>query len=404
MQQGAAASWLPPQAEQEGEGVGVTRIFKEERFTGCLFFIAGARSRIQPPRVNGTSTTQCTRTMSMSETVLETRPLGFPWETIDPFLFCVHHDDAYPRGNARLGPAASLAGRKLGMDFEGKDGWRMYHGQTVPGFPQHPHRGFETVTIARRGFIDHSDSLGAAARFGRGDVQWLTAGRGIVHSEMFPLLEEDKPNPVELFQIWLNLPADGKLVEPYFAMLWDEDIPRIAHTDEAGRHTEVTVVAGALGERRPPAPPPDSWASRTDTDVAIWCVRMDPGARWRLPPASHPGAMRMLYFFAGDGLRVGDHTQRQHAGLLVRCDEPVSIESIEPRTPCEILVLQGRPIGEPVVARGPFVMNSPAEIQRAFADYQRTGFGGWPWPSDDPVHGREGRFAKRPDGQTEKPR
>ncbi|HEY1955288.1 MAG TPA: pirin family protein [Polyangiaceae bacterium] len=119
--------------------------------------------------------------------VLETLPLGMPWVTADPFLFCVHHDDRYPAGNDRLGPAASLAGRKLGSDFAGKDGWRMYHGEVVPGFPQHPHRGFETVTIVRRGLVDHADSLGAAARYGRGDVQWLTAGGGISHSEMFPL-------------------------------------------------------------------------------------------------------------------------------------------------------------------------------------------------------------------------
>ncbi len=160
--------------------------------------------------------------------VLETLPLGMPWVTADPFLFCVHHDDRYPAGNEKLGPAASLAGRKLGMDFDGKDGWRMYHGEVVPGFPQHPHRGFETVTIVRRGLVDHSDSLGAAARYGRGDVQWLTAGGGIVHSEMFPLVERDAPNPLELFQIWLNLPAKDKLVAPHFTMLWERDIPRVA--------------------------------------------------------------------------------------------------------------------------------------------------------------------------------
>jgi redox-sensitive bicupin YhaK (pirin superfamily) len=336
----------------------------------------------------------------MSETVLSTRALGFPWETLDPFLFCVHHDDAYPRGNDQLGPAASLAGRRLGTDFEGKDGWRMYHGRQVPGFPQHPHRGFETVTIARRGTIDHSDSLGAAARFGRGDVQWLTAWRGIVHSEMFPLLEGDKPNPLELFQIWLNLPAESKLVDPYFTMLWDEDIPRVVHADDAGRRTEVTIVAGTLADKRPPSPPPSSWASRADTDVAIWCVRMAPGAKWTIPPANRPSTLRTLYFYAGDGLRVGEHVERHRAQLVVRCDEPVPVEAVGA---CEILLLQGRPIGETVVAQGPFVMNTRTEIQRAFADYQRTGFGGWPWPSDDPVHGREGRFAKRPDGQTERP-
>src|SRR5690349_612189 len=193
----------------------------------------------------------------MSDPVLSVLPLGFPWQTFDPFLFCVHHDDAYPAGNQQFGPAASLAGRQIGQDFAGKDGWRMYHGDTVPGFPQHPHRGFETVTIARRGLIDHSDSLGAAARFGRGDVQWLTAGAGIVHSEMFPLLDQNQPNPVELFQIWLNLPRASKMVKPYFSMLWDHTIPRHVARDDAGRTTEVTVIAGSVGDSRPVAPPPD---------------------------------------------------------------------------------------------------------------------------------------------------
>ena len=150
------------------------------------------------------------------DAILDVRPLGFPWETFDPFLFCVHHDDAYPAGNEELGPNVSLAGRQLGSDFTIKDGFRMYHGEAVPGFPQHPHRGFETVTLVRRGLIDHSDSLGAAARFGGGDVQWMTAGKGIVHAEMFPLLEREAANPVELFQIWLNLPREDKLVEPHF--------------------------------------------------------------------------------------------------------------------------------------------------------------------------------------------
>jgi hypothetical protein len=100
----------------------------------------------------------------MSSPVLQTVPIGFQWPTIDPFLFCVHHLDHYPAGNGTFGPAASLAGRDLGQDFAGIDGWRMYYGESVPGFPQHPHRGFETVTVVRRGLLDHSDSLGAAAR------------------------------------------------------------------------------------------------------------------------------------------------------------------------------------------------------------------------------------------------
>ena len=339
----------------------------------------------------------------MDEIILETRPLGFPWETADPFLFCVHHVDAYPAGDERLGPAASLAGRAIGQDFAGKDGWRMYHGQKVPGFPQHPHRGFETVTIARRGFIDHSDSLGATARFGRGDVQWLTAGGGIVHCEMFPLLEQNEPNPVELFQIWLNLPSDDKLATPHFAMLWDRDIPRCVFSDEADRKTEVTVVAGRLDGKRAPPPPPRSWASRPDTDVAIWCVRLEPGAVWTLPPASHPEAVRTLNFFAGPSLGVGEHVQRSYAGMIVRSDREIRLEAGAGE--CELLLLQGRPIGEPVAAHGPFVMNTRAEIERAMMDYRRTRFGGWPWPSDEPVHPRDaGRFAKHADGRVERAR
>jgi redox-sensitive bicupin YhaK (pirin superfamily) len=333
--------------------------------------------------------------------VLETLPLGFPWVCVDPFLFCVHHDDDYPAGNAALGPAASLAGRNIGQDFEGKDGWRMYHGDVVPGFPQHPHRGFETVTIVRRGLIDHSDSLGATARFGRGDVQWLTAGGGIVHSEMFPLLDDQGKNPLELFQIWLNLPAKSKFVDPHFTMLWDHDIPRVHAVDAAGRSTDVTVVAGKLADKVPPSPPPKSWASETESDVAIWCLRLDAGAVYELPPARDGEVVRTLYFFKGPSLRVGSREFSAHTAAVVQTDVPVRLEAGAGE--CELLMLQGRPIAEPVVQYGPFVMNTKEEIDNAMRDYRRTQFGGWPWPSDGPVHKKtDGRFAKHADGHVER--
>jgi redox-sensitive bicupin YhaK (pirin superfamily) len=336
----------------------------------------------------------------MSTPILAVRPLGFPWQTVDPFLFCVHHVDAYPAGDERMGPAASLRGRNLGQDFEGKDGWRMYHGTAVPGFPPHPHRGFETVTIVRRGFIDHSDSLGAAARFGAGDVQWLTAGEGIVHAEMFPLLDRSQPNPLELFQIWLNLPAADKLAPPHFAMLWDRDIPRLSFADAQGHGTEVTLVAGSLEGRRAPAPPPRSWASRADADVVIAPIRMDPGAVWTLPPATSADTRRTLFFFQGTSLTVAGETLRRPCAVEVRSEVPVELRAGDGGS--EILLLQGRPIGEPVAQHGPFVMNTREEIQRAFADYQRTRFGGWPWPGDEPVHARDaGRFARHADGKVE---
>lgn len=334
--------------------------------------------------------------------VVRLQPLGShaPWPTLDPFLFCVHHDDAYPAGNAELGPAASLTGRRLGSDFEPKDGFRMYHGQSVPGFPQHPHRGFETVTIVRRGLVDHADSLGAAARYGQGDVQWLTAGKGIVHAEMFPLLDRGGPNPLELFQIWLNLPSADKFAEPHFAMLWGPKIPRRRLTDAAGRHTDLTVVAGRYNELSPLAPPPRSWASRPDSDVAIWTLALEPGARFTLP-AARSQSRRMLYFFRGAQLAVGSHAVNSAQAIELRPGLDLTLEN--GAEPSELLLLQGRPIGEPVAQRGPFVMNSPSEIQQAYADYRRTGFGGWPWDRDDPVHGTSTeRFARRPNGEVER--
>ena len=318
---------------------------------------------------------------------------------MDPFLFCVHHDDAYPAGNERMGPAAPLAGRDLGQDFAGIDGWRMYHGRTVPGFPAHPHRGFETVTLVRRGLIDHSDSLGAAARFGRGDVQWMTAGRGVVHAEMFPLLDRSGGNPAELFQIWLNLPAADKMVEPHFSMLWADTIPVRVVEDGAGKKTEIVVVAGQFGDAIAPPPPPKSWASRPDSGIAIWTLRMEAGARFKLPLAQ-AGLNRMLYLFSGQAGIAGQPV-RAKTGLQLRPDADVEITAGD--APVEFLLLQARPIAEPVVQHGPFVMNSQVGIQQAFADYQRTRFGGWPWPVSDPVHSREqGRFARHADGHTER--
>ena len=334
--------------------------------------------------------------------ILAVEPLGFPWKTIDPFLFCVHHDDAYPRGNGRMGPDASLGGRDIGQDFGRKDGWSMYHGQQVPGFPGHPHRGFETVTIVRKGLIDHSDSLGATARFGGGDVQWLTAGKGIVHSEMFPLLDEAKRNPLELFQIWLNLPARSKMAAPHFTMFWSERIPRLSTTDAAGHAVDVAVIAGRLADREALPPPPDSWAAAADADLGIWTIRLDPGARWTLPAASGAATRRMLYFFKGDRVRLGGESIDGHAAIELVAG--ASAELVADAEPAEFLLLQGRPIGEPVAQHGPFVMNTREEILAAFGDYQRTQFGGWPWPDNAPVHGVDAaRFARHGDGREERP-
>ncbi|MFO0618638.1 MAG: pirin family protein [Polyangiaceae bacterium] len=338
--------------------------------------------------------------MSQDDTITFVRKLGFPWETEDPFLFCVYHDDKYPRGNAELGPDASLRGRTIGNDFVVKDGWRMYHGDRVPGFPQHPHRGFETVTVVRRGLVDHADSLGATARYGRGDTQWLTAGRGIVHAEMFPLVERERENPLELFQIWLNLPSTEKFAEPAFKMLWANDIPSRSFVDAEGKTAEIHVVAGALDDLTPPSPPPSSWAARPENEVAIWTLKLAAGARVTLPRARSSATKRTLYFFAGSRLTVAGREVDHPAAVGVKADR--ELELVAGPDEVEILLLQGKPIGQAVAQYGPFVMNTRAQIQQAFDDYQRTKFGGWPWPKDGPVHPPErGRFAQYADGHVE---
>lgn len=327
--------------------------------------------------------------------VLEHLDLGFPWTCVDPFLFTVHHRDLYPEGHAHQGPdPALLEGRPIGTDFTYQDGWSMYHGDKIPGFPQHPHRGFETVTVVRRGFVDHSDSLGATARYGEGDVQWLTTGSGIMHAEMFPLINEHAPNTMELFQIWLNLPPATKMVPAYFGMLWSEEIPTV---DLNGSGT-VDVIAGHLAGERAPAPPPDSWASNPESGLAIWLIKLAAGSRWTLPGDS-AGLNRMLYCFDGDGSvdRTGVGAQQ-----AVRLDSGSPADIVIGEKDAEFLLLQGRPIGAPVFQMGPFVMNSPEELQQAFVDYRQTGFGGWPWTRPDPVHERNrGRFALHADGTVE---
>ncbi|MBX2872562.1 MAG: pirin family protein [Saprospiraceae bacterium] len=331
--------------------------------------------------------------------ILSIQRLGFPWQTSDPFLFCAYHKDDYPAGNGEMGPQASLAARPLGQDFNPQFPWRMYHGKTVPGFPSHPHRGFETVTIAAEGLVDHADSLGAAGRFGNGDVQWMTAGKGVQHSEMFPLLKEDQGNPLELFQIWLNLPKKNKLVDPHFAMLWRDTIPVFEDVDEAGHKTSVTVIAGEINGVKAPSPAPNSWAADPTNQVGIWMIMMEAGATWTIPSASSD-LNRTLYFYRGADFKLEETSIPENSAIKVDASQTLSLQN--GTEPTHLLFLQGKPIGEAVAQHGPFVMNTDQEIYEAIQDFQRTAFGGWPWPKSDQVHPRErGRFAIHADGREE---
>ena len=195
------------------------------------------------------------------DVVVETVALtGTQWPTIDPFLFCVHHDDAYPAGNDRFGPDAPLTGREIGADFAGVDGWKCTTASRCPVSRSTRTAGSRRSRTCGAGSSTTPTHCGAAARFGRGDVQWLTAGKGIVHSEMFPLLDAGGPNPLELFQIWLNLPGGVEDGRPLLHDALARRHPVVAHDDAGGRVTEVTVIAGELDGHAPPPPPPDSWA------------------------------------------------------------------------------------------------------------------------------------------------
>ena len=337
----------------------------------------------------------------MNKSVIKNiKQLGFPWETQDPFLFCAYHRDEYPKGNANMGVEfEQLKGRAIGSDFIIKDGWRMYHGTNIPGFPYHPHRGFETITINKEGVVDHSDSLGAAGRFMSGDVQWMTAGKGIQHSEMFPLINQHKENPLEIFQIWLNLPKASKMVEPHFKMLWNEDIPVINHKDKLGNITTIQVIAGRMNNIQALEPTPDSWASNSKNAVGIYTVKMEANASWILPNTNNE-ANRSVFFYKGEYVKLED--QKITTNHILELEAGKNIEFQNGNKEAYFLILEGKPIKEPVARHGPFVMNTQEEIRQAMKDYGKTKFGGWPWNEIEVVHPiNKGRFALYSNGKEE---
>ena len=233
--------------------------------------------------------------------------------------------------------------------------------------------------------------MGATGRFGNGDVQWMTAGKGVQHSEMFPLLNENKDNPLELFQLWLNLPKEKKFAEPHYAMLWSENLP-IIELDKV----QITLISGDYLEHKALTSPPDSWAANPANEVAIWTIKLQEGAKWMLPKA---GSMvnRSLYFYEGGSITIANEEVKAGNAIDLEPNQNVMIECKGGEA--NILLLQGKPINEPVAQYGPFVMNNQAEIQQTMLDYQQTQFGGWPWPNHEFVHPRDkGRFAKYSDG------
>ncbi len=328
-------------------------------------------------------------------------PASGPWPTIDPFLFCVHHNDKYPVATNKFTPNVSLNGRTLGNDFSNKNGWSMYHGETIPGFPKHPHRGFETLTIVEKGIIDHSDSLGAHARYGDGDAQWLTAGDGINHSEMFPLFDQKNRNKIDFFQIWINLPSYNKRSKPNFEIFWNDDIPKILVKDKNGVDAVIELICGKYNNNVAPQPPPNSWAQNEKNHMGVWIIRLKENGEFKLP-RSVAGVNRSIYILKDD--KVTLNRRKSFSNCMIELNPEKNFILSNERKSAKILVLQGKPINEPVYQYGPFVMNTRTEIKEAFDDYNRTGFGGWIWNNSGPIHGKfKGRFARLINGKLSKP-
>ena len=260
----------------------------------------------------------------------------------------------------------------------------MYHGDKIPGFPRHPHRGFETITIVDKGIIDHADSMGYSARYGDGDVQWLTAGDGIQHSEMFPLLNKEDFNPIDFFQIWINLKSENKRVNPNFSMFWKEQIPKVIEYNQDKNKIEIEIIAGAYKNHIAPNPPPNSWANEKSNSVNIWKITLDEKAKFILPEVEK-GISRNIYFYYGNQICVNG--ENIDSNSMIEFQKNNSIEILSKKGLNKILLLQAKPINEPIARYGPFVMNTKEEIQIAFNDYKKTRFGNWKWDDDGPVHG-----------------
>jgi redox-sensitive bicupin YhaK (pirin superfamily) len=224
----------------------------------------------------------------------------------------------------------------------------------------------------------------------------MTAGKGVQHSEMFPLIHTEKENTMELFQIWLNLPKKSKFVQPHYKMLWNEQIPVITEEQENGI-AEVTLIAGTYKGVKALEPTPESWAASEENHVGIWLIRLKEQATLTIPRGTATMS-RMLYHYEGAPAEAAGETLSENQYFELKADEEIEVSGIKGES-C-FLLLEGEKIQEPVVAQGPFVMNTREEIMQAYSDYRATGFGGWPWEDEGPVHGTQaGRFADYGNGK-----
>jgi redox-sensitive bicupin YhaK (pirin superfamily) len=228
------------------------------------------------------------------------------------------------------------------------------------GVGTHPHRGFETVTIVYEGEVAHRDSTGAGGIIGPGDVQWMTAASGILHEEFHSDAFARRGGPLEMVQLWVNLPAKDKMSAPGYQTLLSRDIPTAALPGGAG---DVRVIAGDYDSAHGPA--------RTFTPIDVWDIRLKASKQVTLP--AHPGHTLALVVLHGT-VHINEQ-EIVRSGQLVHLERAGDTVSLEANGDVTLLWLSGQPIDEPVVGHGPFVMNTAAEIEQAFADFRSGTFG-----------------------------
>ncbi|MGX6977704.1 pirin family protein [Vagococcus elongatus] len=307
----------------------------------------------------------------------------------NPYILIARHVDDYPEGNGEMAPVEFPRDWQKGNDFTSGRGWNMYHGEYVPGFPAHPHRGFETITYAKNGIIDHFDSHGNYGRYGNGDIQWMISGRGLQHAEMFPLIETEKNNPFEIVQIWLNLPAHKKMVPPSYKMYWHENIPVIKLADKNPDKNFLKVLVGSYNGVQAERPVENSYGYEEENHINVWDGKLEKGERFVIP--SYPNDVK-VQFYVGDGkFKVDDYLVDRNSLLVYTSDSEITFTAEEDS---EFMVFIGKEIKEEIYAYGPFVMNTKAEVVQAYEDFRKNQFGGWPWSSSAPtIPSDKGRFS-----------
>jgi redox-sensitive bicupin YhaK (pirin superfamily) len=226
----------------------------------------------------------------------------------------------------------------------------------IAGFPDHPHRGFETVTYMLAGRMRHGDNKGHTGRLEAGSVQWMTAGRGIIHSEM----PEQENGLMQGFQLWVNLPAKDKMVAPRYQEIAPQDIPVAALPGGV----RVKIIAGAIGDTKGPI-------NGIATDPTLLDVALPQGGRFSL--ALPRGHNAFLYAFEGEAA-VGEAATRLPRGSVAVLGEGDAVLITAPAGAARVLLAAGRPLNEPVARYGPFVMNTPQQLRQAFLDYEQGRF------------------------------